>query len=73
MPMEEGEEPMMKTVDSALRLLSATGAVESDADTLPDVIQEMLLTTTSEREGRVIDFDSTALWRRKKRVSDGTR
>ena len=35
-----------------------TGAVESEADTLTEVIQEMLLTTTSERQGRVIDFDS---------------
>ena len=34
-----------------------TGAVESDAKTLPEVIQEMLLTTTSERQGRVIDKD----------------
>jgi sulfate adenylyltransferase subunit 2 len=34
-----------------------TGAVESDAKTLPEVIQEMLLTTTSERQGRVIDTE----------------
>jgi sulfate adenylyltransferase subunit 2 len=34
-----------------------TGAVESEADTLPDIIQEMLLTTTSERQGRMIDHD----------------
>jgi len=65
--MEEGEGPMMKTVRfRTLGCYPLTGAVESDADTLPDVIQEMLLTTTSEREGRVIDFDSTASMEKKK-------
>lgn len=43
-----------------------TGAVESDAATLPDVIQEMLLTTTSERQGRVIDSDAGASMEQKK-------
>jgi sulfate adenylyltransferase subunit 2 len=43
-----------------------TGAVESDADTLPGVIQEMLLARTSERQGRVIDFDATGSMERKK-------
>ncbi|MEP3891711.1 MAG: sulfate adenylyltransferase subunit CysD [Hellea sp.] len=43
-----------------------TGAVESEADTLPDVIQEMLLTTTSERQGRVIDSDAGASMEQKK-------
>ena len=67
LPMEEGEEPMMKTVRfRTLGCYPLTGAVESDADTLPDVIQEMLLTTTSEREGRVIDFDSNASMEKKK-------
>ena len=67
LPMEEGEEPMMKTVRfRTLGCYPLTGAVESDADTLPDVIQEMLLTTTSEREGRVIDFDSSASMEKKK-------
>ena len=67
LPMEEGEEPMIKTVRfRTLGCYPLTGAVESDADTLPDVIQEMLLTTTSEREGRVIDFDSTASMEKKK-------
>ena len=37
-----------------------TGAIESSAATLPDIIQEMLLTTTSERQGRLIDQDSGA-------------
>ena len=66
-PMEDGEEPMMKTVRfRTLGCYPLTGAVESEANTLPDVIQEMLLTTTSEREGRVIDFDSTASMEKKK-------
>ncbi|MBM4516993.1 sulfate adenylyltransferase subunit CysD, partial [Rhodococcus hoagii] len=43
-----------------------TGAVESTAATLTDVIQEMLLTTTSERQGRVIDHDSSASMEKKK-------
>ena len=67
LPMEDGEEPMMKTVRfRTLGCYPLTGAVESEADTLTDVIQEMLLTTTSEREGRVIDFDSTASMEKKK-------
>ena len=41
--------------------------IESDADTLQDVIQEMLLTTTSERQGRAIDHDSAASMEKKKR------
>jgi len=44
-----------------------TGAVESEAATLPDVIQEMLLTTTSERQGRAIDHDQAASMEKKKR------
>ena len=43
-----------------------TGAVESEADTLPEIIQEMLLTTTSERQGRVIDHDATGSMEKKK-------
>ena len=66
-PMEEGEEPMMKMVRfRTLGCYPLTGAVESEADTLPQIIQEMLLTTTSERQGRVIDFDSSASMEKKK-------
>jgi sulfate adenylyltransferase subunit 2 len=43
-----------------------TGAVESDAKTLPQVIQEMLLTRTSERQGRTIDHEQTASMEKKK-------
>ena len=44
-----------------------TGAVESEAATLPEIIQEMLLTTTSERQGRAIDHDTSASMEKKKR------
>ena len=66
-PLEEGEVPEMRNVRfRTLGCYPLTGAVESDADTLPQIIQEMLLTTTSERQGRVIDFDSTASMEKKK-------
>jgi sulfate adenylyltransferase subunit 2 len=67
MPLEPGEEPQMKSVRfRTLGCYPLTGAVESTADTLPDVIQEMLLTTTSERQGRVIDHDSSGSMEKKK-------
>ena len=66
-PLKDNEQPMMKTVRfRTLGCYPLTGAVESDADTLPEIIQEMLLTTTSERQGRVIDFDSSASMEKKK-------
>jgi sulfate adenylyltransferase subunit 2 len=56
--LEPGEEPQMKMVRfRTLGCYPLTGAVESEATTLPDIIQEMLLTKTSERQGRVIDQD----------------
>ncbi len=67
MPLEPGETPMMKSVRfRTLGCYPLTGAVESQADTLPEVIQEMLLTTTSERQGRVIDHDSSGSMEKKK-------
>ncbi|MBJ63213.1 MAG: sulfate adenylyltransferase subunit CysD [Euryarchaeota archaeon] len=67
LPLRDEEIPMTKNVRfRTLGCYPLTGAVESNADTLPDVIQEMLLTTTSERQGRVIDFDSTASMEKKK-------
>ncbi|MEN8777908.1 MAG: sulfate adenylyltransferase subunit CysD [Glaciecola sp.] len=67
MPLEPGETPMMKSVRfRTLGCYPLTGAVESEADTLPEVIQEMLLTTTSERQGRVIDHDSSGSMEKKK-------
>ncbi|MCC4115210.1 sulfate adenylyltransferase subunit CysD [Aromatoleum toluclasticum] len=67
MPLEPGEVPMMKKVRfRTLGCYPLTGAVESEADTLPAIIQEMLLTRTSERQGRVIDHDSAASMEKKK-------
>ncbi|WP_375750728.1 sulfate adenylyltransferase subunit CysD [Vibrio sp. HN007] len=67
MPLEEGEVPEMRMVRfRTLGCYPLTGAVESEAQTLPDVIQEMLLTTTSERQGRVIDHDSAGSMEKKK-------
>ncbi|AXR05898.1 sulfate adenylyltransferase subunit CysD [Salinimonas sediminis] len=67
MPMEPGEEPQMRSVRfRTLGCYPLTGAVESEAATLPDVIQEMLLTKTSERQGRVIDHDSAGSMEKKK-------
>ncbi len=67
LPLRPGEKPMMKSVRfRTLGCYPLTGAVESTAATLPDVIQEMLLTTTSERQGRVIDHDQAASMERKK-------
>ena len=67
MPLEDGEKPMMKKVRfRTLGCYPLTGAVESEADTLPAIIQEMLLTKTSERQGRVIDHDSAGSMEKKK-------
>lgn len=67
MPLEEGEVPQMKNVRfRTLGCYPLTGAIESEAKTLPEIIQEMLLTTTSERQGRVIDNDSAGSMEKKK-------
>ncbi|NKB39244.1 MAG: sulfate adenylyltransferase subunit CysD [Gammaproteobacteria bacterium] len=67
LPLEPGEEPMMKMVRfRTLGCYPLTGAVESSAATLPEIIQEMLLTTSSERQGRVIDHDAAASMEKKK-------
>ena len=67
MPLVDGEKPMMKKVRfRTLGCYPLTGAVESDATTLPEIIQEMLLTKTSERQGRVIDSDSAGSMEKKK-------
>ena len=67
LPLTEGEKPMIKSVRfRTLGCYPLTGAVESEADTLPEIIQEMLLTTTSERQGRTIDHDSNASMEKKK-------
>ena len=67
MPLKPGETPMMKSVRfRTLGCYPLTGAVESTASTLPEIIQEMLLTTTSERQGRMIDHDQAASMEKKK-------
>jgi sulfate adenylyltransferase subunit 2 len=67
MPLGKGEVPMIKNVRfRTLGCYPFTGAVESTASTLEDIIQEMLLTKTSERQGRVIDHDSAASMEKKK-------
>lgn len=68
MPIEPGEKVQMKMVRfRTLGCYPLTGAVESTATTLPEIIQEMLLTTTSERQGRVIDHDQAGSMEEKKR------
>ena len=67
LPLELGEVPMQKSVRfRTLGCYPLTGAIESTAATLTDIIQEMLLTKTSERQGRVIDHDSTGSMEKKK-------
>ncbi len=67
MPLAPGEVPMMRKVRfRTLGCYPLTGAIESEAATLPEIIQEMLLTKTSERQGRVIDHDSAASMEKKK-------
>ena len=67
-PLGPGERPEMKLVRfRTLGCYPLTGAVESAAATLPEIIQEMLLVTTSERQGRVIDFDQAGSMEEKKK------
>jgi sulfate adenylyltransferase subunit 2 len=66
--LEEGEEPVLRPVRfRTLGCYPLTGAVESEAATLPEIIREMLLTTTSERQGRAIDQEPGASMEKKKR------
>jgi len=66
-PLKPGESPELRSVRfRTLGCYPLTGAVESSATTLPEVIQEMLLTTTSERQGRAIDHDQVASMEKKK-------
>jgi sulfate adenylyltransferase subunit 2 len=67
MPMADGEVPEQRSVRfRTLGCYPLTGAIESTADTLTGIIQEMLLTTSSERQGRVIDHDSSGSMEKKK-------
>lgn len=67
LPLAPGERPVVKTVRfRTLGCYPLTGAIESTAETLPAIIQEMLLTAQSERQGRVIDHDTAASMEKKK-------
>ena len=67
MPLRPGEQPVMRSIRfRTLGCYPLTGAVLSDAATLPQIIKEMLLTTTSERQGRAIDHDQAASMEKKK-------
>jgi sulfate adenylyltransferase subunit 2 len=66
-PLREGEKPVQRSIRfRTLGCYPLTGAVESEATNLPQVIQEMLLTTTSERQGRAIDHDQGSSMEKKK-------
>src|SRR5690606_11487150 len=67
MPLLPGEEPMMKSIRfRTLGCYPLTGAIESRAATLPEIIQEMLVARTSERQGRLIDKDQAGSMEKKK-------
>ena len=68
MRLRPGEVPQMRSIRFRTQgCYPLTGAIESTAATLPEIIQEMLLTRVSERQGRVIDYDEQASMERKKR------
>ncbi|HXE16488.1 MAG TPA: sulfate adenylyltransferase subunit CysD [Stellaceae bacterium] len=68
MPLEPGEVPQQRLVRfRTLGCYPLTGALESDAATVGDIVEEMLTTTMSERQGRVIDHDAAASMEKKKR------
>jgi sulfate adenylyltransferase subunit 2 len=68
MPLKDGETPMTKKVRfRTLGCYPLTGAVESKAESIEEIVQEMLLTTTSERQGRVIDHDGASSMEEKKK------
>jgi sulfate adenylyltransferase subunit 2 len=67
MRLEPGDVPQLRRVRfRTLGCYPLSGAVESDADTVPAIIREMLTTRTSERQGRMIDHDGNASMERKK-------
>jgi len=67
MPLAPGEQPQMLSVRfRTLGCYPLTGAIQSEAATLAQIIQEMLLATSSERQGRMIDHDASASMEKKK-------
>ena len=68
MELKRGEEPAMRSVRfRTLGCYPLSGAIESEAATLPEIIQEMLIATHSERQGRLIDYDASGSMEQKKR------
>jgi sulfate adenylyltransferase subunit 2 len=68
LPLEKGEKPEMRRVRfRTLGCYPLSGAIESNATTLPEIIQEMLLTKASERQGRLIDHDESGSMEKKKK------
>ncbi len=67
LPLKPGETPQLRKIRfRTLGCYPLTGAIDSEADTLSAIIEEMLVTTVSERQGRVIDHDATASMEKKK-------
>jgi sulfate adenylyltransferase subunit 2 len=67
LPLEPGETPLLRKVRfRTLGCYPLSGAIESDADTLPQIIREMFLARTSERQGRLIDHDQSGSMEKKK-------
>ncbi len=68
LPLEPGEEPQMRRVRfRTLGDYPLTGAIESDATTVEDIVEEMMIARTSERQGRLIDTDESGSMEKKKR------
>jgi sulfate adenylyltransferase subunit 2 len=68
MPLEPGEKPQLRKVRfRTLGCYPLTGAIESEAETMPEIIEEMLRSRDSERQGRVIDYDEGGSMEQKKR------
>ncbi|MBF8292688.1 MAG: sulfate adenylyltransferase subunit CysD [Steroidobacteraceae bacterium] len=68
MPLRDGEKPTMETVRfRSLGCYPLSGALRSNADSLTTIIEEMLVTRTSERQSRAIDFDQAAAMEKRKR------
>lgn len=68
LPLEPGEKPqMVKVRFRTLGCYPLSGAVESEAESIEEIVQEMLLSTTSERQGRLIDYDGAATMEEKKK------
>ncbi len=67
LPIDPGEKPQMRNIRfRTLGCYPLTGAIESKATTLPDIIEELVVARSSERQGRVIDHDQSGSMEKKK-------